>query len=114
MTKDIQKLSIEIEPLGDRVIVMPVDKETTTKSGLIIPDTASKDRPQEGVIIAMGKGGIKDDSGKEMSNPEEFLKIGDKVLFGKYAGDDLKVKNSEDKDVEIKVLHLNSILGKIK
>ncbi len=111
--KDTVKLAVQIEPLGDRVVVMPVEKETTTKSGIVIPETASGEKPQEGVVIAMGKGGIKFE-GKELSNPHDYLKIGDHVLFGRYAGDDLKVKNAAGKDVELKVLRLDSVLGKVK
>lgn len=111
--KDDVKLSIEIEPLGDRVVVMPVEKETTTKSGIVIPETTSGEKPQEGVVIAMGNGKIKFE-GKELSNPHDYLKVGDHVLFGRYAGDDLKVKNTQGKDVELKVLRLDSVLGKVK
>ncbi len=103
------KLAVKIEPLGDRVVVMPVPKEQTTKSGIVLPETASGEKPQEGVVMAMGKGGI----GKDTSNPTEYLKVGDHVLFGRYAGDDVKLKDTDGKDVEVKVLHLDSILGKI-
>lgn len=109
-SKPTMKLAINIEPIGDRVVVMPIEKETTTKSGLIIPDTASGEKPQEGVVIALGTGGI----GKDSIDPREFLKVGEHVLFGRYAGDDLKVKDSNGKDVELKVLHLDSVLGKMK
>lgn len=108
----VPKLAVEIEPVGDRVVVMPVEKETTTKSGIVIPETASGEKPQEGVVIALGNGKIKYD-GKELSNPHDFLKVGDRVLFGKYAGDDVKLKTTDGKDVEVKVLRLDSILGKI-
>ena len=113
MPSSLPKLAIEIEPLGDRVVVMPVEKETTTKSGIVIPDTASGEKPQEGVVIAMGNGKIAYE-GKELSNPRDFLKIGDRVLFGKYAGDEVKLKTKEGKEVEVKVLRLDSILGKVK
>ena len=102
------KLAVKIEPIGDRVVVLPLEKEQVTASGLVIPDTASGDKPQEGEVIALGNGGI-----GEMANPNDFLKVGDKVLFGKYAGDDLKLKSTEGKMVEVKVLRLESVLGKI-
>ncbi len=107
------KLAVEIEPLGDRIVVMPVEKETTTKSGIVIPETASGEKPQEGVIIAMGKGGIRYE-GKELSNPHDFLKVGEHILFGKYSGDEVKLKTTGGKDIEVKVLRLDSVLGKIK
>jgi chaperonin GroES len=103
------KLAVSIEPLGDRVVVMPVERETTTASGIIIPDTAQGEKPQEGVVLALGKGGVSKDS----VDPSEFLKVGDRVLFGKYAGDEVKLKDKDGKTVEVKVLHLDSILGKV-
>ena len=112
MATPLPKLAVQIDPLGDRVVVMPVEKETTTKSGIVIPDTASGEKPQEGVVLALGNGKVKFD-GKELTNPRDFLKIGDHVLFGKYAGDEVKLKTTDGKDVEVKVLRLDSILGKI-
>lgn len=112
MSTPLPKLAVKIEPVGDRVVVMPVEKETTTKSGIVIPDTASGEKPQEGVVIAMGNGKLKVD-GKELSNPHDFLKIGDHVLHGKYSGDEIKLKTTGGKEIEVKVLRLDSILGKI-
>ncbi|MBI1812871.1 co-chaperone GroES [Candidatus Peregrinibacteria bacterium] len=105
--QDPVKLAVNIKPIGDRVVVRPIEREQTTASGIVIPDTASGEKPQEGVVLAVGKGGV----GKDTANPSEFLKVGDRVLFGKYAGDDVKLKDSDGKDVEVKVLHLESILG---
>lgn len=109
ISKSLPKLAVGIEPLGDRVVVQPLEKEQVTKSGIVIPETASGEKPQEGVVIALGKGGV----GKDCANPTEFLKVGDKVLFGKYAGDDVKLKDTSGKDVEVKILHLDSVLGKV-
>lgn len=103
-------LAISIEPIGDRVVVHPIEKEHVSPSGIVIPETSSKEKPQEGVVIALGKGGI----GKESVNPADFLKVGDIVLFGKYAGDDVKLKDKAGKDVEVKILHLDSVLGIVK
>lgn len=111
-SQSIPKLAVQIEPVGDRVVVMPVERETTTKSGIVIPETASGEKPQEGIVLAMGNGKIKYD-GKELSNPRDFLKVGDHVLFGKYSGDEVKLKTTDGKEVEVKVLRLDSILGKI-
>ncbi|TSC59003.1 MAG: chaperonin GroES [Candidatus Peregrinibacteria bacterium Greene0416_19] len=104
------KLAVRIRPIGDRVVVHPVEKEQTTASGIVIPDTASGEKPQEGVVLALGKGGV----GKDCANPASFLKVGDRVLFGKYAGDDVKLKDTSGKDIEVKVLHLDSVLGVIE
>jgi chaperonin GroES len=105
--KDDTQLAVQIQPIGDRVVVRPLEKEQVTASGIVIPDTASGEKPQEGVVIALGKGGV----GKDTANPHDFLKVGQKVLFGKYAGDDVKLKDKNGKDVEVKILHLDSVLG---
>ncbi len=106
----VPKLAVSIQPLGDRVVVLPIEAEQVTASGILIPDTAKGEKPQEGIIIALGKGKIVSD-GKESSNPADFLKVGDKVLFGKYSGDEVKLKDKDGKDVEVKILHLDSVLG---
>jgi chaperonin GroES len=110
-TKDTyDELAVTIQPIGDRVVVQPMEKEQVSASGIVIPDTASKEKPQEGKVLALGKGGI----GKECANPSEFLKVGDTVLFGKYAGDDVKLRAKSGKDIEVKILHLDSVLGIVK
>ncbi|MDD5055261.1 MAG: co-chaperone GroES [Candidatus Peribacteraceae bacterium] len=116
MSKDPKtvELAVTIEPLSDRVIVMPLEKEQVSASGIVIPETSSKEKPQEGVIIAMGKGGIMNDKGVLSPDPHKYLKTGDVVLFGRYAGDDVKLKSKAGKDVEVKILHLDSILGIVK
>lgn len=106
----IPKLAVEIHPLGDRVVVLPLEAEQVTASGIVIPDTAKGEKPQEGIILALGKGGI----GEDKANPADHLKIGDKVLFGKYAGDEVKLKTKDGKDVEVKILHLDAVLGIVK
>lgn len=108
--KDDTQLAITLQPIGDRVVVRPLEKEQVTASGIVIPDTASGEKPQEGIVLALGKGGV----GKDCSNPTEFLKVGDKVLFGKYAGDDVKLKDKSGKDVEVKILHLDAVLALVK
>ncbi len=112
MAKDthVDQLAVSIQPIGDRVVVQPLEKEQVSASGIVIPETSSKEKPQEGVVIALGKGGV----GKDSINPSEFLKVGDIVLFGKYAGDDVKLKTKEGKEVEVKILHLDSVLGIVK
>jgi chaperonin GroES len=100
-------LAITIKPLGDRVVVRPLEKEQVTASGIVIPDTASGEKPQEGVVLAVGPGELKEDGSRKPMD----VKSGDKVLFGKYAGDDIKLKDKDGKDIEVKVLHQDSILG---
>ena len=81
---------MSIRPLQDRIIVERLEEETTTAGGLIIPDTA-KEKPQQGQVIAVGKG-KKTEDGKVL--PLD-VKVGDKVLFGKYAGTDIKMDGKE-------------------
>jgi chaperonin GroES len=81
---------MKIRPLHDRVIVERLEEETKTAGGLIIPDTA-KEKPQQGKIIAVGKG-KKTEDGKVL--PLD-VKVGDKVLFGKYAGTEIKIEGKE-------------------
>ncbi len=77
-------------PLGDRVVVKPVEREEKTKSGIYLPDTA-KEKPQEGIIEAVGTGRILDNGTKV---PME-LKVGDRVLYAKYAGNEFKLEDIE-------------------
>ncbi len=81
---------MKIRPLQDRVIVKRIEEEETTKGGIIIPDTA-KEKPMEGKIVAVGSGKILDD-GKKI--PLD-LKEGDRVLFGKYAGTEIKIDGED-------------------
>ena len=78
---------MNLRPLGDRVVVKPVEREERTKSGIVLPDTA-KEKPQEGIVEAAGSGRILDNGTKI---PME-LKVGDKVLYAKYAGNEFKVE----------------------
>jgi chaperonin GroES len=81
---------MNLKPLGDRVVLKPVDREEMTKSGIVIPDTA-KEKPQEGIVEAVGTGRLLD-SGQRV--PME-LKVGDKVLYAKYAGSEFKPDDVE-------------------
>jgi chaperonin GroES len=79
-------MSINLKPLGDRVVVEPIEQEEMTASGLVLPETA-KEKPQKGVVLAVGPGG-RDDSGKRVALD---VSVGDTVLFAKYAGTEFKV-----------------------
>ena len=81
---------MKFRPLHDRVLVRRLDQEEKTKGGIIIPDTA-KEKPQEGEIIAAGPGG-RDESGK--LTPLD-VKVGDKILFGKWSGTEVKIDGEE-------------------
>ena len=81
---------MKIRPLHDRVIVLRIPEEEMTKGGIIIPDTA-KEKPQEGKVIAVGPGKILDSGTKVAMD----VKAGDKVLFGKYSGTEIKIDGEE-------------------
>ena len=80
----------KLRPLGDRVVVKPSPREEVRKSGIVIPDTA-KEKPQEGVILAVGPGRFLDDGTREKMDVEE----GQRVLYAKYAGTEFKVDEEE-------------------
>jgi len=80
----------KLRPLGDRVVVKPTPREEMTKSGIVLPDTA-KEKPQEGSVLAIGPGRILDDGSREAMD----VKVGDKVLYAKYAGTEFKVEGDD-------------------
>lgn len=80
----------KLRPLGDRVVIQPTPREEMTKSGIVLPDTA-KEKPQEGTIIAAGPGKLNDEGEREPMD----VKVGDKVLYAKYAGTEFKVDGDE-------------------
>ncbi len=81
---------MKLRPLQDRILVQRVEEETTTKGGIIIPDSA-KEKPAEGKVVAVGSGKIGED-GKRI--PLE-IKTGDRILFGKYSGTEVKIEGEE-------------------
>ncbi|MCL1801572.1 MAG: co-chaperone GroES [Promicromonosporaceae bacterium] len=83
-------MSVPIKPLEDRIVVRTLEAETTTASGLVIPDTA-KEKPQEGEVLAVGPGRI-DDNGKRV--PLD-ISVGDKVIYSKYGGTEVKYGGDE-------------------
>ena len=82
--------SAKLRPLGDRVVIKPTPREEVTKSGIVLPDTA-KEKPQEGEVLAVGPGRKLDNGTTEAMD----LKVGDKVLYAKYAGTEFKVDSDE-------------------
>lgn len=82
--------AVKLRPLGDRVVVKPLSREETTKSGIVLPDTA-KEKPQRGTVIAVGEG-RRDEEGERI--PLD-VKVGDQVLFAKYAGTEFKLDDEE-------------------
>lgn len=83
------KTKLNLTPLADRIIVKPLEPKEVKKGGIIIPDTA-KEKPQEGEVVAVGKG--KTEDGKLI--PME-VKVGDRILYGKYSGTEIKINDEE-------------------
>ena len=83
-------VSVKLRPLGDRVVVKATSRETVTKSGIVLPDTA-KEKPQEGEILAIGPGKVLD-NGKRVTLE---VKVGQKILFAKYGGTEVKIDGEE-------------------
>ncbi len=94
---------MKLKPLGDRLIVKAVEEEETTASGIVLPDTA-KEKPQRGKVLAAGQG-RRDDDGDRI---EMDVKVGDEVLFAKYAGTEFKLE-----DDELLILSEKDILAKV-
>src|SRR6201985_2320664 len=85
-------MAINVKPLGDRILVEPAEEKEVKKGGIIIPDTA-KEKPQEGIVVALGTGKT-DDSGKKVAFE---VKKGDRVLVSKYGGTEIKIDGKEYK-----------------
>lgn len=96
---------MDIQPLADRIIVRPLEAEEKTKGGIVLPDTA-KEKPQEGKVIAVGKGKVLDSG--QVQKPE--LKVGDRVLYGKYTGTEITTKNGE----ELLIMREEDVLAIVK
>lgn len=90
MAKQGKSGEIRIVPLGDKVVLKRQEAESTTAGGIVLPDTA-KDRPQKGEVVAVGDGHVKDDGTKVPLTVKE----GDRVIFSSYAGDEIKIGDSE-------------------
>jgi chaperonin GroES len=95
----------KLKPLGDRLVVEPIEQEETTSGGILLPETA-KEKPQEGRVIAAGPGRV-DDSGKRVKME---VKEGDRVLYAKYAGTEVKVED----DKKVLILKESDILALVE
>ena len=95
-------MAIKLQPLADRIVVKPIEREEVTRGGIVLPDTI-KERPQEGRILAAGPGRLTDD-GKRI--PME-VKVGDVVVYAKYGGTEIKVD-----DEELMILNESNVLAK--
>ena len=95
-------MALQIRPLSDRVVVKPLEREEMTKSGIVLPDTA-KEKPQEGLVEAVGKGRYNEQTGKRIDLDVE---VGDRVMYAKYAGSEVKID-----DVDYLILSEKDILA---
>ena len=95
-------MAIKLQPLADRLVVKPIEKEEVTKGGIVLPDTA-KEKPQEGKVLAVGPGRLTDD-GKRLAMD---VGVGDIVIYAKYGGTEIKID-----DEELVILRESDILAK--
>jgi len=84
-------VALKLRPLADRVVVKPLEREEVTKSGIVLPDTA-KEKPQEGTIEAVGNGRYNEQTGQRIALD---VKVGDRVMYAKYAGSEVKIDEVE-------------------
>jgi len=96
------RMAVKLEPLADRLVVKPIEREEMTKGGIFLPDTA-KEKPQEGEVVAVGKGRLSED-GKRIAME---IKVGDRVLYAKYGGTEIRID-----DEELIILRESDILAK--
>ena len=95
-------MAIDLQPLADRLVVKPIEREEVTKGGIVLPDTV-KERPQEGKVVAVGPGRLSED-GKRIAMD---IKVGDVVIYTKYGGTEYKIA-----DEEVIILRESDILAK--
>ena len=95
-------MAVKLQPLADRVVVKPIERETVSRGGIVLPDTA-KEKPQEGKVVAVGEGKLSDD-GKRI--PMD-VKVGDIVIYAKYGGTEIKIDEEE-----LMILRESDILAK--
>jgi chaperonin GroES len=98
-------VSLNLRPLADRVVVKPVERDEMTKSGIVLPDTI-KEKPQEGIIEAVGNGRYNEQTGVRVALD---VKVGDRVMYAKYAGSEVKID-----DVEYLILGEKDILAVVE
>ncbi|MEW5805232.1 MAG: co-chaperone GroES [Patescibacteria group bacterium] len=101
---------MKIKPLSDYILIEPLKEEKTTSSGIIIPETASEERPQKGKVIAVGPGKL-NDKGERVAME---IKVNQEVLFKKYGPDEIKVRDESGKEVEYLIAREEDILAIIE
>jgi chaperonin GroES len=94
-------MATKLQPLADRLVVKPIQKEEMTKGGILIPDTV-KEKPQEGEVVAVGPGRMTDDGNRIAMD----VKVGDRIIYSKYGGSEIKID-----DIEMIILRESDILA---
>ena len=84
-------MDIQIQPLADRIVVKPLDAQEVTKGGIVLPDTA-KEKPQEGKVVAVGKGKVTEEGKLKALE----VRVGDRILYGKYSGTEITTKEGQE------------------
>jgi len=102
LTAEEGYMALKLQPLADRLVVKPIEREEVTKGGIVLPDTA-KEKPQEGEVVAVGPGRLTED-GKRIAMD---VKVGDRVIYAKYGGTEIKID-----DEELIILRESDILAK--
>jgi chaperonin GroES len=95
-------MAFKLQPLGDRLVVRPIEREEVTKGGIVLPDTA-KEKPQEGEVLAVGPGRLSEDGTRIAME----VKVGDRVIYAKYGGSEIRVD-----DEELVILREGDVLAK--
>ena len=95
-------MAVKLQPLGDRIVVKPIEREEVTKGGIVLPDTV-KEKPQEGKVLAVGPGRLSEDGNRIAMD----VKVGDVVLYVKYGGTEVKIDGEE-----LMILRESDILAK--
>jgi len=95
-------MAVKLQPLADRLVVKPIEREEMTKGGIVLPDTA-KEKPQEGEVLAVGPGRLSED-GKRIAMD---VKVGDRVIYARYGGTEIRIE-----DEELVILRESDILAK--
>ncbi len=101
---------MQLKPLGNHVILAAADKETTTALGIIIPDTADKERPERGTVIAVGPGKLFENGTRQVID----VKAGDEIVFKKYAPDEIELKSSTGESKKYLVVNADEIMAIIE
>ena len=95
-------MTVKVQPMADRLVVRPIEREEVTKGGIVLPDTV-KEKPQEGEVVAIGPGRLSDD-GKRIAMD---IKVGDRVIYARYGGTEIKID-----DEELMILRESDVLAK--